>query len=102
LGNPGAANAGAASASAEPLAQTKRQNGQSVGPGLRERGKLELAGGTSHNRVNRASYSRAKWRTTALQGATSVAAATLQLASNRHPTLQAARLAADTLSQLVQ
>jgi len=61
LGNPGAANAGAASASAKPLAQTKRQNGRSVGPGLRERGKLELAGGTSHNRVNRASYSRAKW-----------------------------------------
>lgn len=38
----------------------------------------------------------------AAQGATSVAAPTPRLASNRYPTLQAARLAADTLSQLAQ
>jgi hypothetical protein len=37
---------------------------------------------------------------TATQAATPVAAATLRVASNRYPTLQAARLAADTLSQL--
>jgi hypothetical protein len=39
---------------------------------------------------------------TAVQAATSAAAATPRVASNRYPTLQAARLAADTLSQLAQ
>ena len=38
----------------------------------------------------------------AVQGATSAAAATLPVASDRYPSLQAARLAADTFSQLAQ
>jgi hypothetical protein len=39
---------------------------------------------------------------TVVQAATSAAAAMPRVASNRYPTLQAARLAADTLSQLAQ
>ncbi len=38
----------------------------------------------------------------ATQGVTSAMATTPQAASNRYPTLQAAKLAADTLSQLAQ